>query len=84
MEDEIEKGVKCWNIETPITGYTGTAWYIKNSNDAVVEIYYDNATVKIFKVPAYKAYNILAHFSEIVHNVIYDSTDGLNSALSFF
>ena len=53
-------------------GFNVRAWYLKDSKklktngDALVEIRYDNKLIREFLYPAYKIYNIAAHFGDIV------------------
>ena len=46
------------------------AWYLKNTDeskgDALIEIKYKDTLLREFIFPAYKIYNIAAHFSDIV------------------
>jgi hypothetical protein len=58
----------------PDRGYTVRASYLKNSQHALIEIFKDGKTVREFEYPAYRIYNIAAHFDEIV--------DQLEEALS--
>jgi len=57
---------------TPDRGYTIKAIYLKppHSGDALVEINKDGEKVREFLFPAYKIYNLQAHFSEIVDSEI--------------
>jgi len=50
----------------PDRGYTVRASYLKDSQNALIEIFKDGKTVREFTYPAYRIYNIAAHFDEIV------------------
>jgi hypothetical protein len=60
---------------TPYRGYSVRASYLKapNEQDAWIEVSKDGAVVRSFYYPAYRIYNITAHFSEIVDNEIEES-----------
>jgi hypothetical protein len=51
-------------------GFNVKAWYLKDSEeskgDALVEIRRDGELLRQFLFPAYKIYNISAHFGDIV------------------
>jgi len=51
-------------------GFNAKAWYLKNTEtskgDALIEIRYNNELIRQFLFPAYKIWNIAAHFSDIV------------------
>ena len=51
-------------------GFNAKGWYLKNTDDskgdAFIEIKYKDEIVKQFLFPAYKIYNIPAHFGDIV------------------
>jgi hypothetical protein len=51
-------------------GFNVKAWYLKNTEeskgDALVEIKRNEKLLRRFLYPAYKIYNIAAHFSDIV------------------
>ena len=51
-------------------GFNVKAWYLENTaelkGDAVIEVSYDNEIIRQFLFPAYKIYNIAAHFRDIV------------------
>lgn len=51
-------------------GFNVKAWYLKDvedsKGDALIEIRFNNEIIKSFIFPAYKIYNIAAHFSDIV------------------
>lgn len=46
------------------------AWYLKNTEeskgDALIEVKYQDKLIRQFLFPAYKIWNIAAHFSDIV------------------
>ena len=51
-------------------GFNVKAWYLKNTEeskgDALIEIRYGSELIREFLYPAYKIYNIGAHFHDIV------------------
>ncbi len=52
-------------------GYTARARYLTEPRDqALVEIFKDGTLVRSFHYPAYKVWNIAAHFSDIVDSEI--------------
>ena len=63
-------------------GYTMRVSYLKEPNnaDALVEIFKDGAQVRQFTFPAYKVYNLQAHFRDIVDGEIDKNTHGLSLA----
>lgn len=63
---EIEK--VAFESKDPDRGYTVKASYLKapNAGDALIEIFKDGQPLRCFTFPAYKVWNIAAHFSDIV------------------
>jgi len=62
-------------------GYTVKAWYLKeDTGDAFVEIKKGNSIIREFKFPAYKIWNIAAHFSDIVDSEIAKNQQGYEMA----
>jgi hypothetical protein len=63
---EIEK--TAFESKAPDRGFTVKASYLKqpNDGDALIEIFRDGTKVREFLFPAYKIWNIAAHFSDIV------------------
>ncbi len=51
-------------------GFNAKAWYLENTEtskgDALIEIRYQGELIREFLFPAYKIWNIAAHFSDIV------------------
>ena len=51
-------------------GFNVKAWYLKDTDeskgDALIEVKYGDKLIRQFLFPAYKIYNIGAHFSDIV------------------
>jgi len=57
------------------------AWYLKDeSSDALIELFYQDKLVREMKYPAYKIYNLAAHFSDIVDSEINNDTRGYEVA----
>lgn len=63
-------------------GFTAKAFYLEepNKGDALVEIYRDGEPYRRFLFPAYKIWNIAAHFSDIVTGQLEDSMSGFDMA----
>lgn len=66
----------------PDRGYTVRASYLKapNDSDALVEIFKDGHPLRKFTFPAYKIWNIAAHFRDIVDGEIEQSASGYKMA----
>jgi len=51
-------------------GFNAKAWYLENTEtskgDALIEVRYDNTIIRKFIFPAYKIWNIAAHFKDVV------------------
>lgn len=77
---EIEK--IAFESKEPDRGYTVKASYLKRPNDvdALIEIYKDGEKLREFLFPAYKIWNIAAHFSDIIDSEIENNTKGYESA----
>jgi hypothetical protein len=80
MKYEIEKLV----FESPEDrGYKVKAHYlIEPKGDALVEIFKDGELLRKFLFPAYKVWNIAAHFSDIVDGEIQNNANGYAMAAS--
>ena len=68
MEREKERDKPEFDIND--RGFNAKAWYLKNTEDskgdALIKISRNGKIIKSFIYPAYKIYNIAAHFSDIV------------------
>lgn len=66
----------------PDRGYTVRASYLKkpHDGDALIEVMKDDVVIRKFLFPAYKIYNISAHFSDIVDGEIEKSSRGYEMA----
>ena len=65
----------------PDRGYTVKASYLKEpAGEALVEIFKDGITLRTFTFPAYKVWNIAAHFKDIVDGEIEESSRGYEMA----
>lgn len=55
-------------IIAPYKGFTANAWYLKepNKGEALIQIWRGGNLVREFLYPAYKIWNIAAHFEDIV------------------
>jgi hypothetical protein len=68
--------------KTPDRGYTIRASFLKPpfEADALIEIMKDGKVIRSFLFPAYKIYNLQAHFSEIVDSEINGNDNGYRQA----
>lgn len=68
----------------PDRGYTVRAHYLKppHDADALIEIFKDGKPLSDFRFPAYKVWNIAAHFKDIVDGEIAQSARGYAMAAS--
>lgn len=68
--------------DTDYKGYNVNAWYLKepNDGDALIEILKDDVIVREFTFPAYKIWNIAAHFEDIVESEIQKNLEGYKTA----
>lgn len=82
---EVEK-VAFEGPPEPYHGYTVRASYLKepNAGDALIEISKDGNVVRRFTFPAYKIWNIAAHFRDIVDGERCNSMSGYEVAASTF
>jgi hypothetical protein len=81
VSDEIES-VAYDSRAQPDRGYAVRAQYLKkpNDGDALIEIFKDGAVIRSFKYPAYRIWNIAAHFSDIVDGEIEKHDGGYRAA----
>lgn len=56
------------------------AWYLKGMVDALIELRFKDNLVRSLIYPAYKIYNIAAHFSDIVDSEINNDKRGYEIA----
>lgn len=63
-------------------GYKCKATYLKepNGGDALIEIFKDGKPLRAFLFPAYKIWNIAAHFRDIVDGELEGSASGYKMA----
>jgi hypothetical protein len=81
--DELEiESIAFQGPPEPDRGYTVKASYLKepHKGDALVEIFKDNQLIRKFIFPAYKIWNIAAHFKDIVDSEIEKTTAGYEMA----
>ena len=80
MQIVIDK--EAFASKEPDRGFTVKAFYLKqpNDGDALVEIYRDEQPYRRFLFPAYKIWNIAAHFSDIVTGEIDGNFSGYDMA----
>jgi hypothetical protein len=79
-QPEIEK--LAFESKEPDRGYTCRANYLKPPHDsnALVEVFKDGQPVRSFLFPAYKIWNIAAHFGDIVDSEIAKDAHGYELA----
>jgi hypothetical protein len=70
------------NYDITDRGFRVRAWgdYKKETGDALIEIQKDGAIFREFKYPAYKIWNIAAHFTDIVDGELENSDIGYRTA----
>ena len=66
----------------PDRGYAVKASYLldPNAGDALIQIFKDGTVLREFLFPAYKVWNIAAHFKDIVDGEIEKNTSGYDMA----
>jgi hypothetical protein len=81
IPDDVES-VAYDSRDKPYKGFHVRASYLKrpNDGDARIEIFRDGNLVRSFKYPAYRIYNIAAHFTEIVDGELEESESGYEAA----
>jgi hypothetical protein len=72
------------NLHKPDRGYAVRASYLEKPHepDALIEIFKDGAVLRSFLFPAYKIWNIAAHFADIVDGEIANNASGYGIAAS--
>jgi hypothetical protein len=79
MQITIEK--LAYESKAPDRGFTVKAHYLTEPRgDALVEIFKDGEPYRRFLYPAYKVWNIAAHFSDIVDGEIDGNMSGYDLA----
>ena len=78
--DEIKEKLVFEGPKESYKGFTVKAWYLKDSADALVEIYKGDVMTREFLFPAYKIWNISAHFEDIVDGELENSDKGYRMA----
>lgn len=65
-----------------LDGYNIEAWYLKqpNGGNALIYIFKDGKVLREFLFPAYKIYNLQAHFEDIVEGEKRNSASGYEAA----
>jgi hypothetical protein len=76
----IEK--EAFASKQPDRGFTVRAFYLESphNGDALIEIYRDGTPYRRFLYPAYKIWNIAAHFTDIVDSEINGDCAGYDLA----
>jgi hypothetical protein len=77
-----ERRVQKVAFESEDRGFTVRASYLEepDNRDALVEVFKDGAPHRRFLFPAYKVWNIAAHFADIVDGELEGTTDGYSAA----
>ena len=61
-------------------------WWVRateaDEGDALIEVFREQEPVRSFRYPAYRVWNIVAHFREIVDGELEDSAAGYDAAHS--
>ena len=70
------------NLDKPDRGYAVRATYTKppHNGDALIEIFRHGEVLRRFLFPAYKIYNIAAHFTDIVDGELENNPSGYRMA----
>jgi hypothetical protein len=68
--------------ETHLRGFDLKMWYLEkpNNGDALIEIFKSGKPHREFLFPAYKIWNIAAHFEDIVIGELENNTTGYEMA----
>ena len=82
MSNQIEKDVLEWKRKEDYKGYNVKCWRLKENphKDVLIEIVKDGQVIREFLFPAYKQYNIQAHFEDIVEGELQKSDSGYQAA----
>ena len=81
-DSELKVKSVAYESEKPDRGYTVKASYLlpPHAGDALIEIFKDGEPLRRFLFPAYKIWNIAAHFSDIVDGEIENNASGYEMA----
>lgn len=80
--DELKIEKVAFESKEPDRGFTVRASYLVDSQDALIEIFKDGQPHRKFLFPAYKIWNIAAHFHDIVDGELEQSAYGYEMAAS--
>lgn len=66
-----------------LDGYNIEAWYLNqpNNGNALIYIFKDGKVLREFLFPAYKIYNLQAHFEDILEGEKHNSANGYEAAV---
>lgn len=67
-------------LTSPDRGFQVRAFYIKEQSDVLVEIFRNNEPYRRFLYPAYKIWNIVHHFPDIITSEIEGNFQGYELA----
>jgi len=77
-EEPIKKGEELV-FDLTDRGFNVKAWYLNDdSGNALVKIFYDDELYREFNWPAYKIFNIAAHFGDIVDGELEKTSNKLS------
>ena len=81
MGSEIKVEKLAFESKQPDRGFTVKASYLlEPKGDALIEIFKDGELLRWFLFPAYKVWNIAAHFSDIVDSELAGNKQGYDAA----
>ena len=81
MEQKIEIEKLAFESKEPNRGFTVKASYLlEPKGDALIEIFKDGESLRWFLFPAYKVWNIAAHFDDIVDSELAGDKVGYDMA----
>jgi hypothetical protein len=78
----MEKDILEWSRKQDYKGFNIHCWRLKGNphKDVLIEIWKDGKILREFLYPAYKQYNLQAHFEDIVEGELQNSTSGYEAA----
>jgi ketosteroid isomerase-like protein len=74
--ERVIESVAYDTAERPYRGCSVRASYLKDSQHAWIEITRDGKVIRGYEYPAYRIYNIAAHFNEYVDDLLSDDPQG--------
>jgi len=82
QEAKADKDKLEWERKEPLDGYNIHCWRLKTNphSDVFIEVTKDGNIIREFFYPAYKQYNLQAHFEDIVAGEKQNSISGYQAA----